>query len=167
MPKCANDGQIVPRVELSGRGIKYFLLRYSPFEKGYQCYSQETQRYCMLVSVTFNEETSFFQDVSFVAQVLHVLLVEPLSFLPRDTQNQTTLQSYSTPRTSKSSSPSLITYHRRIQETGWMLHDEYSSSSPSPPSTNIMTPNKNIQDGPLLFEKVLSLPKILILYIIF
>jgi len=96
------------------------------------------------VSVNFFQETPFFpsslQDVSFVEQVLHVLLVEPLSFC--DTQNQTTLQSYSPPpRTSKSSSTFLITYHPRIQETGSMLQGEYSYSSPSPPSTNIMTPN--------------------------
>lgn len=41
--------------KLSAPSIKHILLGYSCLHKGYQCYSQDTKRYCMSASVTLSD----------------------------------------------------------------------------------------------------------------
>ena len=65
--------------KLSAKATKCFFLGYSRLQRGYRCYSTDTNRYFIYVDVTFFEKSSFFpfEERPHVSDVLHIPLVLP------------------------------------------------------------------------------------------
>ena len=65
--------------KLSTKATKCVFLGYSQLQRGYRCYSTDTNRYFISADVTFFEGSSFFssEERPHVSDVLHVPLVLP------------------------------------------------------------------------------------------
>ena len=65
--------------KLSAKATKCVFLGYSRLQRGYRCYSTDTNRYFISADVTFFEGSSFFssEEHPYVSDVLHVPLVLP------------------------------------------------------------------------------------------
>ena len=70
--------------KLSAKATKCVFLGYSRLQRGYRCYSTDTNRYFISADVTFFEGSSFFssEERPHVLDVLHVPLVLPPPDLP-------------------------------------------------------------------------------------
>ena len=69
--------------KLSAKATKCVFLGYSRLQRGYRCYSTDTNRYFISTDVTFFEGSSFFssEEHPHVSDVLHVpLVLPPLDF---------------------------------------------------------------------------------------
>ena len=70
--------------KLSAKATKCVFLGYSRLQRGYRCYSPDTNRYFISVDVTFFEDSSFFSSVvrSSALDVLSIPLVLPSPDFP-------------------------------------------------------------------------------------
>ena len=76
---------LTPRQDkLSAKATKCVFLGYSRLQRGYRCYSTDTNQYVISADVTFFEGSSFFssEECPHVLDVLHVPLVLPPLDLP-------------------------------------------------------------------------------------
>ena len=76
---------LIPGQEkLSTKATKCVFLDYSRLERGYRCYSPDTNRYCISADATFFEDSSFFSFAacSYVPDVLSIPLVLPSPDFP-------------------------------------------------------------------------------------
>ncbi|RVW81119.1 hypothetical protein CK203_044695 [Vitis vinifera] len=70
--------------KLSARATKCIFLGYSRLQKGYRCYSFETDRYFLFVDVTFFEDSSFFSTSESlpVSEILPLPIIAPPDAVP-------------------------------------------------------------------------------------
>ena len=70
--------------KLSTKATKRVLLGYSRHQRGYRCYSTDTNRYFISTDLTLFKDSSFFssEERPHVSDVLHVPLVLPPPYFP-------------------------------------------------------------------------------------
>ena len=122
--------------KLSAKATKCVFLGYSRLQRGYRCYSTDTNRFFISADVTFLEGSSFFsfEEHPHVSDVLHVPLVLP----PPD---------FSSPSTDVVTRP-LQVYTRRPRPPTRPLVDS-SSMPPSSPTLVLQPPD----DLPIAIRK--------------
>ena len=127
---------LTPGQELSAKATKCVFLGYSRLQRGYRCYSTDTNRYFIFANLNFFKGSSFFssEEHPHVSDVLHVPLVLP----PLD---------FPSPPTNAGTRP-LQVYTRRPRPLTRSLVD----SSSMPPSSPTSVPQP-LDDLPIAIRK--------------